>query len=124
MSGYDAEAKKALIHVKTILDFLKRVAINDKTGLVDAVLQTQVALSISPRDKIFALLGLCYDSGELVFSLNYENNIEDILLTLTKNWIKKCQLLDVLLCAPEKDAHRLYCTQVCMGTYGAGCPSI
>jgi hypothetical protein len=84
-------------YVKRILAFRRKVSENEKISLVEAMGDSQEALSTDARDKIFALLGLCYDSEALVPTPNYRQSVEEILMDMTIAMMKMNRSLDVLL---------------------------
>lgn len=63
-------------------------------NLLEAMFTSQQALATVPHDKIFGLLGLCYDGTALVPGPNYEQSIEELLQDLTRHFIHLYRSLD------------------------------
>ena len=68
--------------------------------LLDAIHWTYDTLATNPRDKIFALLGLCHDGPTFVLLLNYRQSLETILTDMYKLMIRMNRSLD-LICMRE-----------------------
>lgn len=72
--------------------FVKRVPIN----LFEALSLTLKAKATDPRDKIFALLGLCHDGSTFVPVPNYKQSLESIVADMSKVMIKLNKTLDLI----------------------------
>jgi hypothetical protein len=84
-------------YVKQISTFRHKVQHNEKISLIEAIRDSQKALSRDPRDRVFALLGICHDGHALVPMPNYKQSMEEILRDMTKAMIKASKSLDILL---------------------------
>jgi hypothetical protein len=86
---------------------------NKPIGLVQAMTWTRHTKATDPRDKIFALLGLCHDGFRLVQVPNYKQDLESIISEMTRLSFSLNRSLD-LLCLKG------YGTEA---TFGNGLPS-
>jgi Heterokaryon incompatibility protein (HET) len=91
------EADSAILHLKRVQEFRQYYRNATDLPLFKAISRSYGFLSTDPRDTIYALLGLCYDSADLVPLPNYKQPIEAILSSLTKILIWKTACLDVIL---------------------------
>jgi hypothetical protein len=64
--------------------------------LFDAIHWTTATLSTDPRDKIFALLGLCQDGVDLVPVPNYRQPLETILQDMSRLMMRRNRSLDLI----------------------------
>jgi hypothetical protein len=64
--------------------------------LLDAIEWTIETLSTDPRDKIFALLGLCHDGPTFVPVPNYQQPLETILADMSKMMMRINRSLDLI----------------------------
>jgi hypothetical protein len=103
--SFNAEARRTFSHIKSILEFQRKVREKEDISLVEAILETRHSESSDELDKVFALLGLCYDSSFLVPPQSYKPSLDDILTEITKNWIIKYDSLDILFCATRMGKH-------------------
>ncbi|KAG4441522.1 hypothetical protein IFR05_002979 [Cadophora sp. M221] len=72
--------------------FIKRTPIN----LVEALDLSRKALATDPRDKIFALLGLCHDGSTFVPVPNYRQPLESIIADMSKAMMRLNKSLDAI----------------------------
>jgi hypothetical protein len=84
-------------YIKEISIFRGRYRTNEPLRLFDAIFRTRNALSMDPRDKIFALLGLCYDSSNFVPLPNYDQPIEELFQDLTRKLMRMYRSLDFVI---------------------------
>lgn len=84
-------------YIEDITVFRERYRSKEPMGLLFALSKTQKALSTDERDKVYALVGLCFDGPTLVPSLNYDHSMEDIMRDLTGQMILTYGCLDVML---------------------------
>lgn len=83
-------------HLKRIMEF-RYLYHNDRIPLCKAITNSKTFLSTDPRDKIFALLGICHDGNELVPTPNYQQDLDLILTNITRALIHKNKCLDVIM---------------------------
>ena len=72
--------------------FIKRTPIS----LFEALNLSRKALATDPRDKIFALLGLCHDGSTFVPVPNYRQPLESIIADMSKNMMMLNKSLDAI----------------------------
>ncbi|KAH7377554.1 heterokaryon incompatibility protein-domain-containing protein [Cadophora sp. MPI-SDFR-AT-0126] len=72
--------------------FIKRTPIS----LFEALNLSRKALATDPRDKIFALLGLCHDGTTFVPVPNYRQSLESIIADMSKNMMMLNKSLDAI----------------------------
>ncbi|KAH8769701.1 hypothetical protein BGZ57DRAFT_442839 [Hyaloscypha finlandica] len=65
-------------------------------GLLDAMRWSHNTLATDPRDKIYALLGLCHDGTQFVPIPNYRQSANQMLLDMTRNMITLTRSLDMI----------------------------
>jgi hypothetical protein len=65
-------------------------------GLLDAMRWSYSTLATDPRDKIYALLGLCHDGAQFVPIPNYRQPVETILLDMSRTMITLTRSLDII----------------------------
>ena len=82
-------------HLKRIMEF-RYLYYNDRISLCKAIANSKKFLSTDPRDKIFALLGICHDGNELVPTPNYQQDLDLILTNITRALIHKNKCLDII----------------------------
>ena len=73
-------------------DKLSGTAIN----FLDALYRSRSALSTNPRDKLYALLGLAYDSEIFIPEPNYGLSVEQIFIDFAKMLVRKGLPLDFI----------------------------
>jgi hypothetical protein len=83
-------------YIRNVSSFRKRIRATERFGLFEAIFTSQNALSTDPRDKIFALLGLCHDGPDLVPLPNYDQPIGELLRDLTRQLMLMNQSLDFI----------------------------
>ena len=86
-------------YIKNISHFRKKIRDRAPISLLEAMSNSQQALSSVPHDKVFALLGLCQDGTSLVPAPNYEQPVEELLQDLTRKFIVAHSSLDFILAA-------------------------
>jgi hypothetical protein len=69
---------------------------DDSISLCRAIATTHRSLSTDPRDKVYALLGLCSDGPDLVPTPNYKQSVETVAMNLTRALIWKQCSLDII----------------------------
>jgi hypothetical protein len=87
-------------HVKQLILFRDDYKQGARPSLLDAMDQTDDSPSTDPRDKLFALLGLCHDGEQLVPYPNYKQSVDEILRDFTRAVISAYNDLDYL-CLPR-----------------------
>lgn len=88
-----AEAIKCVVH---LLKFRGRYLERDTISLFDALVWSRRALSTDPRDKIFALLGLCHDGRTFVPVPNYKQDLMTIIAEMSKEMMFLRKNLDLI----------------------------
>jgi len=83
-------------YVKQLILFRDEFRQGQRPSLFHAITQTRESLSTDPRDKIFALLGLCHDGEHLVPYPNYKQSELEILRDFTKAVLSTRKNLDFL----------------------------
>jgi hypothetical protein len=93
-------------YVQNITIFRQQIALEEPISLLLAMSKTQKALSTDPRDKIFALLGLCCDGSTLVPSPNYVQSVDDVLRDMTRKMMRTFRSLDIMFAGSSQiDSH-------------------
>lgn len=69
---------------------------NKPIGLVQAMTWTRHTKATDPRDKIFALLGLCHDGFRLVQVPNYRQSLDSIISEMSRLSFSLNRSLDLL----------------------------
>jgi len=88
------QAFKSAIH---LLEFRKRFFIDrDPIGLLDALWLSKDTLATDPRDKIFALLGICHDGTTFVPVPNYKQSLGLIIADMSKVMMALNKSLDLI----------------------------
>jgi len=65
-------------------------------GLLEAIILTKYALASDPRDKIFALLGLCHDGPMFIPVPNYKQSLNVVFSDMTKTMMSLDRSLDLM----------------------------
>ncbi|KAL2075158.1 hypothetical protein VTL71DRAFT_100 [Oculimacula yallundae] len=80
-----------------LLEFRERYYVNDTLmSLFEALNLSRRALATDPRDKIFALLGLCHDGSTFVPVPNYRQPLESIIADMSKAMMTRKKSLDAI----------------------------
>jgi hypothetical protein len=69
---------------------------NKPISLFQAMSWTLHTMATDPRDKIFALLGLCHDGTRLVPVPNYRQSLESIISDMSRSMITLSRSLDII----------------------------
>ncbi|KAH8789018.1 heterokaryon incompatibility protein-domain-containing protein [Hyaloscypha sp. PMI_1271] len=96
-SYWQLEAEAESYHFRNILDLRHSYHTSKKPSLCRAIAITNGSISSDPRDKVFALLGLCHDGAELVPMPNYRQTVEVIVRDISRSIIMKSKCLDLIL---------------------------
>jgi len=88
------ESKPAIENIRGLIRFQKNASLSVPMNLLDALHQTLLSSSSEPRDKVFALLGLVYDSALFVPIPNYRQSIETTCLAITISAISNTGRID------------------------------
>jgi hypothetical protein len=99
---FSTDGEPSLIYVLQVVDLRSQYDDRVPISLFDAMQQTCTSLATVPRDKIFALLGLCYDATRLVPLPNYRQDTEDLLANLTFEFINQERSLDMICLGGSK----------------------
>lgn len=83
-------------YAKIVSTFRQNYQTGGRISLLEAMAKTYKALSTDERDKVFALLGLCYDGNDLVPYPNYRQPIGEMLRDLTRAILKSRESLYLL----------------------------
>lgn len=79
--------------LQSILQFRRRYHEGYPLSLCEVILETQQYLSKDPRDKIFALLGICSDGAALVPTPNYSQSVGENLCRFDQSdSVQECEL--------------------------------
>ncbi|PVH79280.1 carbohydrate-binding module family 48 protein [Cadophora sp. DSE1049] len=65
-------------------------------SLLDAISWSHQTLSTEPRDRIFALLGLCHDGARFVPVPNYKQSLEAIVIDMVLSMMRYTKSLDLI----------------------------
>lgn len=85
-------------YLENVLGFRKLYKENQKPLLTQAIRKSRNSFSTDPRDKIFALLGICDDGVELLpENIRYQYSAEVIVSNVTKALIQKNGCLDLIV---------------------------
>jgi hypothetical protein len=88
------QAFKSALH---LLEFRKRFFIDrDPIRLQDALWSSKDTLATDPRDKIFALLGICHDWATFVPVPNYKQSLGSIIAEMSKAMMVWHNSLDLI----------------------------
>jgi hypothetical protein len=79
-----------------LLEFRDRFLQRQPFELLQAIQLTHQALATDPRDKIFALLGLCHDSHHIMPLPNYRQPLETIIADMIKVVMVMNRSLDLM----------------------------
>lgn len=87
---------KAYDTTRHLLEFRERFFKRVPIGLFEAMSLTLKTQATDPRDKIFALLGLCYDASTFVPVPNYKQSLESIIADMSKTMLTLNKNLDLI----------------------------
>ncbi|CZR65100.1 uncharacterized protein PAC_15000 [Phialocephala subalpina] len=87
---------KAYDTTRHLLEFRERFFKRIPIGLFEAMALTLKAQATDPRDKIFALLGLCHDGSTFVPVPNYKQSLESIIADMSKTMLTLNKTLDLI----------------------------
>jgi hypothetical protein len=94
---WHAETETSYLFIKRIMEFRHSYQAGGQISLSKAIAMSQESLSTDPRDKIFAMLGICHDGAELVPIPNYQQPLEAIVKEVTRTLLWKGKYLEALL---------------------------
>jgi hypothetical protein len=81
-----------------LLQFRQNFQVERKPiSLLDAMKWSTRTLATDPRDKIFALLGMCHDGTAFVPIPNYKQPLETIIVEISKAMIRLNRSLDLVV---------------------------
>lgn len=79
-----------------ILEFRTRFKKREFIGILDALRLSGHTLATDPRDKIFALLGLCHDGSAYVPLPNYKQPLEIVITDMVRTMMSTNHSLDLM----------------------------
>ncbi|KAN0119363.1 Heterokaryon incompatibility protein (HET) domain containing protein, partial [Hyaloscypha variabilis] len=85
-----------ITNIKNLAEFGDDAAHNRPVNFLEALGRSSAALSTEPHDKVFALLGLVYDSALYIPVPNYKQSIRDICISMTISAISTTSSLDII----------------------------
>jgi len=103
---------RKILNATHLLEFREKYARPARISLLEAMIWSRSSLATEPRDKIFALLGLCLDSPILVPIPNYKQSLGSIMAEMSKTMMIRNNSLD-LICLKGVDS-----------SYSKGCPDL
>lgn len=77
------DSTPALDNVRNLIQFYRDATVMKPLRLVKALSRSCSSLATDPRDKVFALLGLVYDSGYYLPVPNYRQSLRDLCVGMT-----------------------------------------
>jgi hypothetical protein len=80
-----------------ISEFRSRFRRRESIGILDAMKLSGHTLATDSRDKIFALLGLCYDGTTYVPLPNYKQPLETVITDIVRTIMSTNRSLDLML---------------------------
>ncbi|KAH8760182.1 heterokaryon incompatibility protein-domain-containing protein [Hyaloscypha finlandica] len=93
-----------IINMRNLVEFKDDAAHKRPVNFLEALGRSSAALSTEPRDKVFALLGLVYDSALYIPVPNYKQSIRDICISMTISAMSTTSSLDIIpVLAPFSD---------------------
>ncbi|KAN0098383.1 hypothetical protein V8E51_014046 [Hyaloscypha variabilis] len=105
---YDSTAAEAAEGVVHLLKFRDGYTGRNLISLFDALVWSRRALATDPRDKIFALLGLCHDGATFVPVPNYKQGLGTTIADMSRAMMSLNKSLD---CIYLRGAKNLSVTQ-------------
>jgi hypothetical protein len=104
--------QRAFLKAVHLLDFRDRFLIKrEPISLLDAMRWSYETKATDPRDKIFALLGLCHDGPTFVPVPNYKQPVEDIIADMSRAMMTFDRSLDLMClkgtCVPDEENPKL-----------------
>jgi hypothetical protein len=85
-----------LNNAENLVKFQLGAAKNEPLRFLEAMKRSFGSLSTDPRDKVFALLGLVYDSGLYVPVPNYKQSTKDVCIGITLSAVATTASLDIV----------------------------
>ncbi|KAG4412819.1 hypothetical protein IFR04_014054 [Cadophora malorum] len=82
--------------VDTLRVFRQHAYTNTPLRLLDALNQSWACLATDPRDKIFALLGLAYDTANFLPSPSYNRTLTEVSIAMTISAVSSFRSLDII----------------------------
>ncbi|KAK7912148.1 hypothetical protein PG985_014629 [Apiospora marii] len=89
--------ESACAYFRAIMDIRREYQSNGGFCLGTVIAKTQNFLSRDPRDKIFALIGICCDGPQLVPTPSYHQSPESVSRNLTRAMLRKYRCFDIVL---------------------------
>jgi hypothetical protein len=97
-------ASPDLINIRNLVQFQYDASWNKPVPFLEALRRSSTSLSTEPRDKVFALLSLVYDSALYIPVPNYKQSLRDISVSMTLSAWSTTSSLDIIpLLAPHCD---------------------
>lgn len=87
----------ALANVRNLVRFHHDASSIKPLRLVEALSRSCSSLATDPRDKVFALLGLVYDSNYYIPVPNYKQSLRDLCITMALSAVSTTFSLDVIV---------------------------
>ncbi|PMD52210.1 HET-domain-containing protein [Hyaloscypha bicolor E] len=89
--------KRAYLKAMHLVEFRDRFQVKrEPISLLDAMRWSYQTEATDPRDKIFALLGLCHDGATYVPVPNYKQPLEEIIADMSKSMMSFDRSLDLM----------------------------
>jgi len=108
LPGYHSTAVEAAKGVVHLLKFRDGYTGRNLISLFEALIWSRRALATDPRDKIFALLGLCHDGATFVPVPNYKQDLGTIIADMSRAMMSLNKSLD---CICLRGARKLSATE-------------
>jgi hypothetical protein len=82
--------------IASLLQFRNDRLTDRPISFLEALSRSRSSLATDPRDKLFALLGLCFNGKKFLLELNYMDSPEEIFTEFTTALIKYSATLDFI----------------------------
>jgi hypothetical protein len=92
----ESACAKAIHGAAHLLNFRDQYNGQNLMSLFDAMTWSRRSLATDPRDKIFALLGLCHDGPIFVPVPNYKQDLATIIAEMSKMMMSRTKSLDLI----------------------------
>jgi len=97
LRGEKEIADPSIANAKSLIQFHQEARINKLIHFLESLKRSFQSLSTQPRDKVFALLGLSYDSGLYLPVPDYRQSDEEICIGMTISIISTTSSLDFIV---------------------------
>ena len=89
--------EEAYSTIRSILEFRDLYQSGRAGDLCSTVFKSRDSLCKDPRDRVFALIGICHDGSELVPLPNYHQSAEEVSRDITRELIRRDRSFELVL---------------------------